>query len=304
MKIVITGAGFIGSALAEHFSSQNNDVFVVSKEPDCPFNLENVVYVSEDLTLGHEMLKRALENSDICICTAAICGVLKFAYDPTACYQNCLIDQNTLAALSEAENGADTVVYFSSSEVYGECKNAKETDKFNFAQTTRGGYAAEKVLGEYFYSILCMRSKSVRIVRPFNVVGRYSHKTGKQSRGFLLPNLVQQAQEGKPLTIYNNESRCYLDIRDLVAATAAIATAQDLEPFEVFNIANPKNKYSNNEVAELVQELSGTSSEIVSTPVPEIASCAFRKANISKLQKIYKPKFPLVSSIKNMLQMQ
>ena len=299
MKVVITGAGFIGSALAEYYLTLGNDVTVVSKEKTQPFELDNIKYVQEDLVHGYEKLAEALKGCDLCICTAANVGVLKFAYDNTLAYQNCLIDQNTLAALSEQDQNVSTVVYLSSSEVYGECKNARETDNFGFTQNHRGSYAAEKAMAEFFFSILCHRGTRVRIARLFNVVGRYSHHTGNQSRGFILSNFVQQAQEGKPLVIYNDESRCYIDIRDAVNAIDAI-TKTDAQ-YDVFNICNPKNKYNNAEVAELVKELAASNSGIVRAPVPEAAPVAFRKGNITKLQKLFKPRVSLVGSIKSML---
>lgn len=303
MKVVITGAGYIGSSLAEYYVTLGDDVTVVSKESTQPFELDNVKYVQEDLVYSHEKLAQELKSADLCICTAANVGVLKFAYDNTLAYQNCSIDQNTLAALSEQNTPVNTVVYLSSSEVYGECKNVKETDKFGFSQNNRGSYAAEKALAEFFFSILCHRGVNVRCARLFNVVGRYSHRTGMQSRGFIMSNFVHQAQEGKPLVVYNNESRCYIDIHDVVKAIDAIAKADsdELNKFEVFNICNTRNKYTNDEVAELVKELSASSSEIVHAPVPEVAPIAFRKCNTSKLQKYFKPKVNLVSSIKSML---
>lgn len=301
MNIVITGAGYLGSALAEHFFGLGHTVTVVSGEETCPFVLNGVKYVHEDLRLGCEKLKESLDGADVCICTAAVCGVLEFAYDTRNCYNNTLIDQNSVIALSSVENGPKRVFYFSSSEVYGPCTNAREGDSFKIEQTNRGSYATEKALGEFLFNILCHRGIDVCVIRPFNVVGSYSQRTGNQKIGHILPNFIRAVKNGRMICLYNNESRCYIDIHDFCAAIAKILETRQTEKFTVYNIGNPKNKYTNDEVAEMVKEISGADVEIKYVPALEIAPISKRKPNITKLQKIYKPKTSLVSSIKSML---
>ena len=307
MKIVITGAGFIGSALAEHLASAGHDVHVVSRAKTWEYNVPNITYYSEDLTQGCTELEKALENADICICTAANVGTLKFALEPSLATENNIIDFNTMLALVTQENRPHTVIYLSSSSVYGQCRNAKEGDNYNFGQGNVAGYAAAKVNGEFLFRGLCTRGINLRIVRPFNVCGQFSTRTGVQRDGFLVSNLTKAAKENKPLKLYNNESRCYIDIHDVVyfldklVADSNNPEKRGLGFYDIHNVVNPKNNYTNEEVAELIKEMSGTDACIEYVPNPGIDLLPTRKGSNAKMKELYNPKVTLDRTIKNLL---
>jgi dTDP-glucose 4,6-dehydratase len=103
----------------------------------------------------------------------------------------------------------------------------------------------------------------VRIARIFNVYGPRM----RPSDGRVVSNFLVQAIEGKPLTIYGTgeqtRSFCYVD--DEVRAFLALLDS-DLVGQPV-NIGNP-DEFSVRELAEIVLEITRSSSEIVYEPLP------------------------------------
>ena len=102
----------------------------------------------------------------------------------------------------------------------------------------------------------------VRIVRIFNTYGpRLRHRRRACRRNFLA-----QALHGKPLTVYGDGSQtrsfCYVD--DEVRGFLALLDGDITGPV---NIGNP-DEFTIRELAEMVIEVTGSSSEIVYEPLP------------------------------------
>ena len=102
----------------------------------------------------------------------------------------------------------------------------------------------------------------VRIARIFNTYGPRI----RPHDGRVVSNLLVQALAGEPLTIYGSgrqtRSFCYVD--DEVAGFLALLDGPHTGPI---NIGNP-GEFTVLELAELVLEVTGSSSEIVFEPLP------------------------------------
>jgi dTDP-glucose 4,6-dehydratase len=102
----------------------------------------------------------------------------------------------------------------------------------------------------------------VRIVRIFNCYGPRL----RPSDGRAVSNFLTQALHGKPLTIYGDGSQsrsfCYVD--DEIRGILALLDSDLVGPV---NIGNPA-EFSVRHLAELVLEVTGSSSEIVHEPLP------------------------------------
>jgi dTDP-glucose 4,6-dehydratase len=102
----------------------------------------------------------------------------------------------------------------------------------------------------------------VRIVRIFNVYG----PAMRPADGRVVSNFLVQALEGKPLTVFGDGSQsrsfCYVD--DMIRGIVALLDSDYIGPV---NIGNP-NEFTVSELAELVLELTGSSSEIVYEDLP------------------------------------
>jgi UDP-glucose 4-epimerase len=81
--------------------------------------------------------------------------------------------------------------------------------------------------------------------------------------GFVLPRFVQQALTRQPLTVFGDgyQQRCFTSVDDIVDAILAITNSGITG--EIFNIGNPANICSINDLATLVVAISGSNSEII-----------------------------------------
>jgi dTDP-glucose 4,6-dehydratase len=106
------------------------------------------------------------------------------------------------------------------------------------------------------------RGLDVRIVRIFNTYGPRM----QPDDGRVVTNFIGQALRGEPLTIYGDGSQtrsfCYVD--DEVAGLLAVLDGPVVGPV---NVGNP-DEFTMLELAELVQELTGTRVGLVRRPLP------------------------------------
>jgi len=118
-------------------------------------------------------------------------------------------------------------------------------------------------------------------------VGVWAHNTmGPKLRpadGRVVSNFLVQAMEGKPLTIYGDgtqtRSFCYVD--DEVRGILGLLESDFNGPM---NIGNP-NEFTIRELADIVKEVTGSSSEIVYEPLP-VDDPTQRRPDISLAEKV------------------
>ena len=85
--------------------------------------------------------------------------------------------------------------------------------------------------------------------------------------GRMVPNFLHQALLGRPLTVYGEgtQSRSVQYVDDLIEGTFRLMKSAESRPV---NVGNP-HEMSVLEIAEMIIELSGSSSELVYEPLPE-----------------------------------
>lgn len=152
----------------------------------------------------------------------------------------------------------------STSEVYGCDPNGRpqseDLPKIVPSYTTvRLEYGVAKLLMEI--SLLNMhRARGLKIctIRPYNTVG-----PGQRGEsGFVIPRFVEQALTGRPLTVFGDgeQKRTFTSVDDLVSGLLAVMEHRLYG--QVFNVGNPDNIYSINEVADLVIQLTQSKSVV------------------------------------------
>lgn len=165
-----------------------------------------------------------------------------------------------LASLNDAR-----FLYASTSEVYGDPQEHPQREDYRGNVSTTGPrsmYDEAKRYGEAIASCyLRARGVDVRIVRIFNTYGPHSDPDD----GRLIPNLVTQALRGEEMTIYagggQTRSLCY--VSDLVEGLVRMMEC-DAASGQVVNLGNPE-EHTILEYAELIREMTGSSSEFVVT---------------------------------------
>src|SRR5262249_6533601 len=143
----------------------------------------------------------------------------------------------TEVVLRQAGKKKKKVVLASTSEVYGKSSAVpfREDQDLVLGPTFKGrwSYACSKAIDEFLGLAYCRERKlPVVIARLFNTVG--PRQTGRY--GMVIPTLIGQALEGRPLTVYGTgeQSRCFTDVRDVVGALIGLSEHPDAVG-EVFN---------------------------------------------------------------------
>jgi dTDP-glucose 4,6-dehydratase len=118
-----------------------------------------------------------------------------------------------------------------------------------------------------------------RIVRIFNTYGPRM----RPGDGRVVSNFIVQALRGEPLTVYGDggQTRSFCYVEDEVEGIFRLFSSDESEPV---NIGNP-GEFTVAELAELVLELTGSSSEIRYLPLPE-DDPKTRQPNIALARKL------------------
>jgi dTDP-glucose 4,6-dehydratase len=101
--------------------------------------------------------------------------------------------------------------------------------------------------------------------------------------GRAIPTFIRQALEGKPITVFGDgsQTRSFTFVDDLIAGIWALAESGEHEPV---NIGNP-GEFTLLELAEMVIEVTGSSSRIVHEALP-VNDPQQRRPDISKARAL------------------
>ena len=130
---------------------------------------------------------------------------------------------------------------FSSAEVYGRSGRLSESDAIVVPThyNARLEYAIAKTLTEAM--TINSRHNGLRglVVRPFNVAGPRQSRAG----GFVVPTFVQQALDGRPLTVFaaGDQVRAFLAASELARFIVDHLDAAFDSGQPIFNLGNPDN---------------------------------------------------------------
>ncbi|BBH21841.1 NAD-dependent dehydratase [Paenibacillus baekrokdamisoli] len=277
MNIVVTGAaGFLGSHLTKELLMKGNHVIGVDNlstgkisNLDTCFESKNFSFIDYDVS--DQRVIEVLENYKV-----KIHGIYHLAspaspkFYQSAPFETISINTDgTRNMLELAKRKAAKLVYASTSEAYGDPEQHPQSETYNGNVNTwgpRACYDEAKRLGEvYCYEYYSRFGVEVKVARIFN-----TYSAGlRNDDGRVISNFITQALMGADITVYGDGSQtrsfCYVDdnVRGLqLLMECAEATGQ------IINIGNPI-EYQIIEVANLVLELTGSSSSITYHPLPE-----------------------------------
>lgn len=284
--VVTGGAGFIGSHLVDALLKKGYKVFA----------LDNLLTGSED------NLSEAKKHPDFTfikydvINELPVLGQIDYIYhlaSPASVpdYQKypeetALVNTvGTRGLLKVAKAHGAKFLFTSTSEVYGDPKEhpQKETYWGNVNPNgVRACYDEAKRFGEMM-TMLYVKNHHVdgRIVRIFNTYGPRM----RPNDGRVISNFINQALEGKPLTVYGDglqtRSICY--VSDQVEGLIALMET-DATNGEVVNIGNPE-EYTMLDLAKKIRTMMGVSSEIIHLELP-LDDPTKRKPDITKAKAL------------------
>jgi nucleoside-diphosphate-sugar epimerase len=259
------GAGFIGSTLVSRLIENNRIVIFDSFQRDSLtgkglMEHPNLTVVRGDVR-DAAALRQAAVGCELAIHLAAIAGVDTVIKSPTTTMNvNYIGTQNFLEAV-HAAGTCECAVSFSTSEVFGSyAYRVSESDTMTTGAVgeARWTYAVSKLAGEHLtYSYFKEFGLPTVNVRPFNVYG-----PGQIGEG-AIHVFVNQALRNEDLVIHGegDQIRSWTYIDDMVDGIM-LALESDKAPGESFNIGNPRGTVTINSLAEMIVQLSGSTSSI------------------------------------------
>lgn len=195
---------------------------------------------------------------------------------------------NSLGALNVLKIASGTkakLLMVSTSEVYGDPKEhpQKETYWGNVNSFgPRSCYDESKRFSESAtYVYIKKYAIDARIVRIFNTYGPRMRKDD----GRVISNFINQALEGKPLTVYGKgeQTRSFCFVSDLVEGISKAMFTQGTKG-EVINLGNPE-EYKIIDLAQKIKKLTNSASEIVFGNLPP-DDPSQRQPDISKAKRL------------------
>jgi len=140
----------------------------------------------------------------------------------------------------------------------------------------------------------------VRIARIFNTYGERM----RPDDGRVVNTLVVQAMRGEPITLHGDgmQTRSFCHVADEIVGLAAVLDGHLTGPV---NVGNP-DEFTIRELAELIVELTKSSSEIVTVPLPpeREGDPAQRRPDISLISNSYgwRPTIALADGLTRMIE--
>lgn len=301
-KVLITGgAGFIGSHLAEALLEKGHEVTIL--DDLSTGRMENISHLEKHprfhIVIGdilNELLvDKLIERTDWVFHLAAAVGVELIVKDPLRSLTTNI--KGSEAVLANVYRYHKKVLITSTSEIYGKNTNGplKEEDDriLGSPLKSRWSYSTSKAVDEILAYVYWKEKKvPTVIVRLFNTVG--PRQTGYY--GMVIPRFVEQALQGKDLTVYGtgNQSRCFLYVRDAVDGMIRLMENPQAVG-QVFNLGS-QEEVTIRQLAERVIRLSASSSRITYVPYDEAYEEGFedmqrRVPDISKVSRLvgFKP---------------
>jgi len=282
-SVVTGGAGFLGSHLCEHLLEQGHRVVCIDNLDTG--SLTNIEHIKDDAFtfVNHDVTEHI--NVD---------GRVEFVFhfaSPASPVDYLRLPLHTMKVGSYGTHNALGLAKFkrarflvaSTSEVYGDplVHPQPETYWGNVNPIgPRGVYDEAKRYAEAL-TMAYHRQQGVdtAIVRIFNTYGPRM----RAFDGRAIPTFLRQALEGKPITVFGDgsQTRSFTYVDDLIAGIWALAVSGEHEPV---NIGNP-GEFTLLELAHLVIELTGSSSEIVFEALP-VNDPQQRKPDITRAKEL------------------
>jgi dTDP-glucose 4,6-dehydratase len=271
MRILITGAaGFLGSHLCDRLLAEGHEV--IGMDNFITGSAENLAHLA-----GNERFSFIRHDvSNFIFVPGEVDAVLHFASpaspNPTSRYGYVNLPIQTMKAgalgthntLGVARKFGAKYLLASTSEIYGDPLEHPQKESY-WGHVDPIGVRSVYDEAKRFAEALTMayhrfHGIDTRIVRIFNTYGPRMHLED----GRVVPNFIQQALRGEPLTVYGDGSQtrsfCYVD--DLIEGIVRLLYSNEHLPV---NLGNPEET-SILEFAEVINRIVGNKAGIVFRP--------------------------------------
>jgi UDP-glucuronate decarboxylase len=266
--LVTGGAGFLGSHLCDRLIANGYDVICVDNFfTGSKRNIQHLLVNPHFELLRHDVTFPLYAEVDEIYNLACPASPIHYQHDPVQTTKTSV--HGAINMLGLAKRLRCRVFQASTSEVYGDpsVHPQKEVYWGNVNPIgLRSCYDEGKRCAEtLFFDYYRQHKLEIKVARIFNTYGPRMHPND----GRVISNFIMQALKGEPITIYGDGSQsrsfCYVD--DLIEAFVAFMES-DATLTGPINLGNP-TEFTMIELANLIIELTGSTSELTFLPLPE-----------------------------------
>ncbi|WP_042665866.1 NAD-dependent epimerase/dehydratase family protein [Haloferax sp. ATB1] len=278
-RVLVTGgAGFIGSNLANHLAEDNDVIAIDDLYLGTPENLDDDVEFHDMTVLDDDL---PTEGVDVVFHLAALSSYKMHEENPTkGARVNIEGFVNTVE--QARKDGCDTVVYATTSSIYG---SRTEPSPEDMPVESRTGYEASKLgrerYAEYFHHHYDMQLAGMRFFSVYQGFGGAEEHKGEFAN--TVAQFTDKIANGESPELFGDgsQTRDFTHVDDIVRGIE-LAAEERLQG--IYNLGTAES-YSFNEMVEMINEVLGTDVEPEYVENPFEVYVHDTKADYSKIHE-------------------
>ncbi len=293
-RVLVTGgAGFLGSYLCERLLEAGQEVICLDNF--FTGSRKNVAHLLDDKRfelMRHDVTVPLYIECDEIYNLACPASPIHYQFDPVQTTKTSV--HGAINMLGLARRVKAKIFQASTSEVYGDPTVHPQPEEY-WGNVNPIGYRScydegKRCAETLFFDYHRQHQMRIKVVRIFNTYGPRMHPND----GRVVSNFIVQALRGEDIAVYGEGSQtrsfCYVD--DLIDGFVKMMDSAD-DITGPINLGNP-GEFTIRELAELVIELTGSSSRIVTKPLPQ-DDPKQRRPDITKARQVldWQPQVPL-----------
>jgi UDP-glucuronate decarboxylase len=267
-RIVVTGgAGFVGSHLCAFLLEQGHEILCVDNfYTSSSANVAALLANPRFTLMRHDVCLPFSAEADEIYNLACPASPVHYQADSIQTTKTSVL--GALNVLELARRSGAKILQASTSEVYGDPAVHPQTEDYwgNVNPIgVRACYDEGKRCAEsLFFDYRRQHKVRIKVARIFNTYGPRMHPED----GRVVSNFIVQALHNKDITIYGHgeQTRSFCYVSDLVDGLVRLMASADAVTGPV-NLGNP-GEFTIRQLAEMVLDITGSSSKIVYRPLP------------------------------------
>jgi UDP-glucuronate decarboxylase len=268
-RVLVTGgAGFLGSHLTDRLLEQGHEVLCVDNLfTGTKRNVEHLHAHPRFEFIRHDVTFPLYVEVDEIYNLACPASPIHYQHDPVQTTKTSV--HGAINMLGLAKRLKCRILQASTSEVYGDPAIHPQTESYWGNVNPIGPRACydegKRCAETLFFDYHRQHGLEIKVARIFNTYGPRMHP----SDGRVVSNFIIQALRGEPITLFGdgNQTRSFCYVHDLtdglirLMGTPAAITGP-------INLGNP-TEFTMRKLAELVLDETGSSSPIITQPLPQ-----------------------------------